>query len=205
MALDFAIWQNIAHGGWCPKGRTAEDGPLAARYLLTQTPSSSYLQRTELNVRDSDGTVIFTIAPALTGGSRRTAIFAVKHKKPWLHIYRGGDFSPEMTLLDFIREHRIKILNVAGPRASKEPEIAAFVKRVFESALFPRPTAWGWRAWRRVRTRASNPMNEKRPLRRQRDDHHFGSLLVLAVTAGAFLLVTWVATKAFFFFLQERF
>ena len=41
-------------------------------------------------------------------------------------------------------------------------------------------------------------MEEKRPLRRQRADHHFGSLIVLAVIAGAFLLVTWVATKAVF-------
>ena len=43
---------------------------------------------------------------------------------------------------------------------------------------------------------------EKRPLRRQPEDHNFGSLIMLAVTAGAFLLVTWVATKALLFFLQ---
>jgi hypothetical protein len=42
-------------------------------------------------------------------------------------------------------------------------------------------------------------MEEKRPLRRQPDDHKFGSLLMLAVTAGAFLLVTWAATKALLF------
>ena len=47
------------------------------------------------------------------------------------------------------------------------------------------------------------PGMEERPLRRQPDDHNFGSLMMLAVTAGAFLLVTWVATKALFFFLQE--
>ena len=46
-------------------------------------------------------------------------------------------------------------------------------------------------------------MEEKRELRRQLDDHHFGSLLMLAVAAGAFLLVTWVATKALFVSLQE--
>jgi hypothetical protein len=46
-------------------------------------------------------------------------------------------------------------------------------------------------------------MEQKRPLRRQPDDHNFGSLLMLSVTAGAFLLVTWVAAKALFFFLQE--
>ena len=47
------------------------------------------------------------------------------------------------------------------------------------------------------------PMEEKRELRRRPDNHHFGSLLMLAVTAGAFLLVTWVATKALFLNLQE--
>jgi hypothetical protein len=46
-------------------------------------------------------------------------------------------------------------------------------------------------------------MEEKRPLRRQPDDHNFGSFIILAVMAGAFLLVTWVATKALFFFVQE--
>jgi hypothetical protein len=47
------------------------------------------------------------------------------------------------------------------------------------------------------------PMEEKRPLRRQIDDHYFWSLIMLAVTAAAFLLVVWLATKALFVFLQE--
>ena len=47
------------------------------------------------------------------------------------------------------------------------------------------------------------PMEEKRPLRQQPENHHFWSLIMLAVTAGAFLLVVWIATKALFFFLQE--
>jgi hypothetical protein len=47
------------------------------------------------------------------------------------------------------------------------------------------------------------PANEeKRPLRRQPEDHHFWSLRVLAVTAAAFLLVVWITTKALFVFLQ---
>jgi predicted Rossmann-fold nucleotide-binding protein len=70
-ALDFAIERDIPHCGWCPKGRKAEDGSLEGRYLLTETPSSSYPQRTEWNVRDSDGSVIFSIAPTLTGGSKK--------------------------------------------------------------------------------------------------------------------------------------
>ena len=46
-------------------------------------------------------------------------------------------------------------------------------------------------------------MEEKRELRRRPDNHHFGSLLMLAATAGVFLLITWVGTKALIFFLQE--
>jgi hypothetical protein len=46
-------------------------------------------------------------------------------------------------------------------------------------------------------------VDQRRPLSRQPNDHNFGSLLMLAITAGAFLVVTWICTKGFFFFLQE--
>jgi len=72
-ALDFAIEHGIPHGGWCPKGRQAEDGPIDGRYQLKETPTSDYAQRTEWNVRDSDATVLFSLAPELTGGSKKTA------------------------------------------------------------------------------------------------------------------------------------
>ena len=45
-------------------------------------------------------------------------------------------------------------------------------------------------------------IEEKRPMRRQPDDHHFWSRIMLAVMTGGFLLVVWVATKALFVFLQ---
>ena len=136
-ALDFAIEHDIPHGGWCPKGRKSEDGSLEPKYRVTETPSASYPLRMEWNVRDSDGSVIFSIAPILTGGSKKTVEFAIKHKKPWLHISRSRDASPQVRFFDFIRAHRIKILNVAGSRASKEPEVGAFVKRVLQATFFP--------------------------------------------------------------------
>jgi len=85
-ALDFAIERGIPHGGWCPRGRKAEDGSLNTRYRLRETPSSSYPQRTEWNVRDSDGTAVFSISPVLTGGSKKTVDLAHKHRKPVVHI-----------------------------------------------------------------------------------------------------------------------
>ena len=50
-ALDWAIFRDVPHGGWCPKGRKAEDGKIPPQYQLTETPSASYMQRTEWNVR----------------------------------------------------------------------------------------------------------------------------------------------------------
>ena len=141
-ALDFAIWHEIPHGGWCPKGRLCENGTIDPRYQLKETSTKNYPQRTEKNVQDSDGTVIFTISPKLTGGSKKTAELAAKHQKPWIHLHpqSGGYDGPELLLLEFLREHNIETLNVAGTRASKEPDVYKFVKYTLENALFPRPS-----------------------------------------------------------------
>jgi len=135
-ALDFAIAHGIPYSGWCPMGRKAEDGPIDARYQLQETPSENYVQRTEWNVRDSDGTVVFSICPVLEGGSKKTVFLAHKLGKPVLRLSRdGGPASPDHALLRFIREQNIRVLNVAGPRASKEPDVATFVGEVLEKAF----------------------------------------------------------------------
>jgi hypothetical protein len=139
-ALDFAIERGIPHGGWCPHCRKSEDGPIGPRYQLKATPSAGYVQRTKWNVRDNDGTVVFSIAPVLTGGSKKTIELAHKHRKPVIHIARdGGPTSPAQALLRFIQDNKIKVLNVAGPRASKEPEVATFVREVLHQALADSP------------------------------------------------------------------
>jgi hypothetical protein len=115
-ALDWAIEHGIPHGGWCPKGRLAEDGEIPKRYDLQEMRSKDYLKRTEQNIIDSDGTVIFSMKPNLTGGSKRTAEFALKHQKPLLHIH-GDIIEPGVQLVEFITQYEIKSLNVAGPRA----------------------------------------------------------------------------------------
>ena len=75
-ALDLALSRGIECGGWCPKGRKAEDGPLPNKYPLVETPSANYVQRMEWNVRDTEGTVIISIARILSGGSEKTLEFA---------------------------------------------------------------------------------------------------------------------------------
>jgi hypothetical protein len=123
-ALDAAIELGIDHGGWIPKGRITEDGPLADRYQLIEMPTASYAGRTEQNVLDSDGTVIFSHGP-LTGGSRLTAELARKHNKPHLHIDldRMHALKASSELHRWVITEGVRVLNVAGAKASKDPAL----------------------------------------------------------------------------------
>ncbi|HEY7840487.1 MAG TPA: putative molybdenum carrier protein, partial [Gammaproteobacteria bacterium] len=80
-ALDAAIRHGIAHGGWCPRGRLAEDGTVPDRYALRETNSWDYAERTERNVLDSNGTLILNSGP-LEGGTLLTREFAEEHGRP---------------------------------------------------------------------------------------------------------------------------
>ena len=126
----------IAHGGWCPKGRLAEDGMIDARYDLRETPKADYLQRTEWNVRDSDATVIISLTPQLTGGSLATAKLASGLGKPCLHLSGLQDAADNVRQLAvFLHRHEVRVLNVAGPRASGEPDVGAFIQSIFAGLL----------------------------------------------------------------------
>lgn len=135
-ALDVAIRHGLPHGGWCPKGRRAEDGPIGGQYFLQETPSANDLQRTEWNVRDSDGTVVFTLAPEPLGGSLKSLRFAEKHCKPCIHLAPDHLSDAALFLQQFATEHQIATLNVAGPRESEEPGLYAWVCRSIEDAFF---------------------------------------------------------------------
>ncbi|MBF0165685.1 MAG: putative molybdenum carrier protein [Magnetococcales bacterium] len=113
-ALDFAMARGIPVGGWCPKGRKADDGPISAHYPLQETPKSDYRQRTFWNMRDCDGALIFHRGE-LTGGTLLTAQFARSMKK--LHRLINLNHNTDLAdLREWLRMHRIRILNVAGPR-----------------------------------------------------------------------------------------
>ncbi len=123
-ALDAAIFLGIEHGGWLPKGRKTEDGPLSAQYCLQELASASYRVRTEQNIINSDATLIFSFGP-LTGGSALTEALAIKHNRPCLHIDFESVPSKKAILAveKWFHSRIIKTLNIAGPRASGEPHI----------------------------------------------------------------------------------
>ena len=135
-ALDVAIKLGIPHGGWIPKGRITEEGALLQEYQMQEMPTKSYDVRTEQNVLDSDGTLIICRGRP-TGGSDYTREMVLKHKKHLLHIDLNltTSFDAASLVNSWIKMHQIKTLNVAGPRASKDPNIYVDVFRILEWAF----------------------------------------------------------------------
>ena len=136
-ALDLAIKLNIDHGGWIPKGRLTEAGPLDSRYRLKEMDSKDYRDRTRQNIIDSDGTVIISRGP-LTGGSKLTRSYAREIGRPncFLDLSIHEEFEASVILKSFLSENSIKTLNVAGPRLSGQPWIYQDVRTVLEAALY---------------------------------------------------------------------
>lgn len=128
--LDVAIELGIPHGGWVPRGRKTEAGRLPDRYHVKEVPSISYVQRTLMNVIDSDGTLLVSHG-RISGGSAVTKALAAKHRKPCLHIDLSQMKFPEAVAaaVSWIDAGEVKILNVAGPRASEDPAIYEDTKR----------------------------------------------------------------------------
>lgn len=136
-ALDAAISLGIPHGGWLPRGRKTEDGPLPAFYQLKEMASAAYKDRSLQNVMDSDGTLIIARGP-LTGGSVATLKAAEANKKPCLYVNLNDTpaFLASSKVVEWLVDLNIKILNVAGPRASKDPAIYTDAKKIVEGVYY---------------------------------------------------------------------
>ena len=135
-ALDVAINLGISHGGWVPRGRITENGILDDKYQVKEMKTANYNKRTEQNVIDSDGTLIISHGK-LTGGSEYTREMALLYNRPWLHIDLNNTiaFQAAIKIRSWIAEHGIEVLNVAGPRASKDPAIYKATTDILETAI----------------------------------------------------------------------
>ena len=120
-ALDAAAALGLACGGWCPRGRTAEDGPIAARYGLEETPGADPAQRTKWNVRDSGGTLVLARGQP-RGGTDLAARCARRDGRPLLVVDLDHELDPT-AVLRWLEAEAISTLNVAGPRESEAPGI----------------------------------------------------------------------------------
>ncbi len=124
-AFDFALENDFEMGGFVPKGRLAEDGRISEKYSnLIETETENYAERTELNVINSDATIIISHGD-LSGGSLLTKELAQKHKRPFLFI-DFEEFDPETAsenAKEFLKMTNCKILNIAGTRHSEDSQI----------------------------------------------------------------------------------
>ena len=132
--LDWALQNGIAHGGWCPKGRLAADGTLPLRYLLCETESSGYRQRTKLNVQDSDATLVFNIGE-LNGGTLQTVRFAEAQKRPYyiFQLEQANVSGLEKMIAWWVALDAMS-LNIAGPGETKCAGIYQATLAVLESS-----------------------------------------------------------------------
>ena len=136
-ALDTAMRLEIDHGGWIPRGRKTEAGPLPDKYGLTEMPTDEYHRRTEKNVVSAEATVIFSHGP-LSDGSLLTQQVAERHGRPLLHVDLDTEtaFDAARNLNDWIRTYDIRVLNVAGSRASQDMQIYQATADILESAYY---------------------------------------------------------------------
>jgi len=122
-ALDSALNRDVDCGGWCPEGREAEDGLISEKYRLTEVRGGRYVDRTLKNVLDSDGTVIIYFT-ACEGGTERTREFCIENNKPMqlIDATATNTLDAARVIFEFITRNHVNVLNVAGPRHSKQPQ-----------------------------------------------------------------------------------
>ena len=138
-ALEWAIENSILHGGYCPKGRLAEDGPIPTNYALLETKTDKYPERTKLNVEQSNATLVVVGESKLTRGSKLTVTHAEKKQKPVLVVFAAGAEQPTEAQVAEVRswleKHDPMVLNVAGSRASTSPNVYAFTKNLLSAVI----------------------------------------------------------------------
>jgi hypothetical protein len=132
-ALDVALKHGIDCGGWCPAGRLAEDGQIPDRYPVKELKKGGTEERTRQNVHDSDGTVVIYFHE-LEGGTAYTVGCCIEHRQPY-RLIDAARYSPEdaaTLMVHFVREDKIDILNVAGPRESEWAGGYAYTSRAID-------------------------------------------------------------------------
>jgi hypothetical protein len=135
-ALDVALRRGVNCGGWCPVGRLDEFGKIPEQYPVQELQSGGFTERTLQNVKDSDGTVVI-YPDELRAGTEQTVRFSVELKRPY-QLIDASKLSAEDAselIAEFVREHKIGILNVAGPRQSEWPEGYDYASRALDAFL----------------------------------------------------------------------
>lgn len=128
--LEVAFRLGLETGGTAPKGYRTENGSdytLRDVYHLRESWSSAYPPRTEDNVKEADGTVLF--GDMHSPGCKLTIRLCQRHKKPYTE-------NPSVAFLKaWVEQNHIYTLNVAGNRLHTNPQATRTAKTVLTEAL----------------------------------------------------------------------
>ncbi len=138
-ALDVALELGLPCGGWCPRGRRAEDGVIAAIYPLQETDSDEYAPRTARNVLDADATLVITRGEP-TRGTALTVEIAKRAKRLYMIVDLARD-TDAYAVRRWLLHGRVATLNVAGPRESSCSGIYDEARAFLRTLLSARPGA----------------------------------------------------------------
>jgi hypothetical protein len=144
-ALDAALAAGLESGGFCPKGRLAEDGPIPNGYPLSETVESDPALRTRANIEAADATLILVMEGDRQrwGPGTQLTEYHARHLGRALHVaVLGGADDGALALLEALKQTRawlatngVRVLNVAGPRESLSPGVYrhayAFLAQLF--------------------------------------------------------------------------
>lgn len=133
-ALDVAIALGLPHGGFVPKGRLAEDGPLPTHYQMTELASAKYEDRTRANVDQAEATLVF-FRERISGGTLLTWEYAKSRKKPTLLINLAAQTNNAGQIKAWLQKYTPDSLNIAGPRESTHPGIYTEARSLLEIVL----------------------------------------------------------------------
>jgi hypothetical protein len=132
-ALAVAVYLEVPHGGWCPRGRRAEDGAIPSIYQLEETASPNYAVRTQQNIESSDGTLVL-VGSEISGGTALTISLAKRYRRPLLVVSLDQEHDYEM-VRQWLVQHQVQVLNVAGPRESSVPNITRDAEQFLVNCL----------------------------------------------------------------------
>ena len=132
-ALDWAIKSELPHGGWCPLGGLKDDEATVLPYKLKETPTANVLESVEFNVRDSDATVVFTLAPKAAGAAQKAVSYAKKQKKPVIHLHRGI-LGVSEKFVAFLDKYYARRLHITGSLETDEAGISAWITTELDKA-----------------------------------------------------------------------
>ena len=137
-------------GGWCPPGRVCEAGVIPVEFPLQETererslgaPDVPRSQRTEWNVRDSDGMLVLAEGgnrsgcPTISDAGTEWAMQCAKRFGRPLLVCDVADPYAKQKVQEWLRRVPIEVLSVGGPAESISPGIGdrayALLRAVFD-------------------------------------------------------------------------